>query len=152
MAARMDYIKASPDSFKAMFGLEQHLKKSVEPALLHLIKLRASQINGCAYCIDMHWKDARADGESEERLYMLDGWHESTLYTDRERAVLAWTESLTKVSQTHAPDEVFDAVRSHFSDQDLANLTWAIAAINAWNRIAIGFRSEPGLYKAAVKS
>jgi AhpD family alkylhydroperoxidase len=112
-----------------------------------MIKLRASQINGCAYCIDMHWKDARAVGESEQRLYGLDAWREAPYYTDRERAALEWTEALTDVTDGHAPDAVYDAVRGHFSDKELVDLTWAIAAINAWNRVAIAFRSEAGSYR-----
>lgn len=151
MSARMNYVKAAPAAFKAMLAVEQAIRDTLDAKLVHLVKVRASQINGCAYCIDMHWKDARADGETEERLYMLAGWHESELYTDRERAALAWTESLTNVSQTHAPDDVYEEARSHFAEQDLANLTWAIAAINAWNRIAIGFRAEPGKYQAPAK-
>ncbi|CAN5777077.1 carboxymuconolactone decarboxylase family protein [soil metagenome] len=147
MAQRLDYIKASPASFRAMMGVEQHVAKGVDGVLMHLLKLRASQINGCAYCIDMHWKDARAAGQSEERLYALSAWRESTLYSDRERAVLAWTESLTLIADEHAEDGEYEGVRAHFSDTELADLTWAIAAINAWNRIAIGFRAKPGLYR-----
>ncbi len=151
MEQRLDYIKASPDGFKAMLALEKHITASLDHALLHLVKLLASQINGCAYCIDMHWKDARAGGgggESEERLYMLDAWRESSLYTDRERAAFAWTEALTLVSETHAPDADFAAAREHFTEKELVDLTWAIAGINAWNRVAIGFRSKPGVYQA----
>ena len=147
MQQRLDYIKASPGGFKALMGLEQHLKASVEAGLLHLVKLRASQINGCAYCIDMHWKDARAGGETEQRLYALDAWEESPFYTDRERAALRWTEALTLIREGHAPDAAFEEVRGAFNDQELADLTWAIAAINAWNRVAIGFRSKPGVYQ-----
>lgn len=148
MDQRMDYVKASPDTFKAMLALEQALKSSgLEHGLLHIVKLRASQINGCAYCIDMHWKDARASGETEQRLYALDAWHESPFYTERERAALEWTEALTLVSTTHAPDAAFAKVREHFSEKETVDLSWAIAGINAWNRIAIGFRSKPGVYQ-----
>lgn len=147
MDQRLNYVSASPEPFRMMSALEKHLFSSVEPQLLHLVKLRASQINGCAFCIDMHWKDARAGGETEQRLYGLDAWRESPCYTPKERAALAWTESLTLISSTHAPDEDFALVREHFQDRQLADLTWAIAAINAWNRMAIGFRATPGLYK-----
>jgi AhpD family alkylhydroperoxidase len=148
MKARLEYWKAAPGGFKAMQSLEAYLRETeFEPAFLHLIKLRASQMNGCAFCIDMHWKDARAAGESEQRLYGLDAWRESPYYTDRERAALAWTEALTNITDGHVPDEVFEAVRPHFTDRELADLTWAIAAINAWNRVAIAFRSEAGSYK-----
>jgi AhpD family alkylhydroperoxidase len=147
MTQRLNYAAASPAAFQAMLALEKQIAASVEPALFHLVKLRASQVNGCAFCIDMHWKDARAGGESEQRLYGLDAWRESPYYTPKERAALAWTESLTLVATTHAPDEDFRAVREHFQDQELADLSWAIAAINAWNRLAIGFRTTPGTYK-----
>lgn len=148
MQQRLAYFKISPDAFRAMSGLEQYLKSSgLDHKLLHMVKLRASQINGCAYCIDMHWKDARAAGETEQRLYGLDAWRESPYYTDRERAALEWTESLTLIAETRAPDEVYERVKTHFSEKELVDLTWTIAAINAWNRIAIGFRSEPGLYQ-----
>jgi AhpD family alkylhydroperoxidase len=149
MTQRMDYMRASPDVFKAMLAVETQIRTGVDPTLVHLLKVRASQINGCAYCLDMHWKDARAAGETEERLYSLTTWRESPLYTDRERAVLAWTESLTLISQTHAPDADYERVRTVFNDRELADLTWAIAAINAWNRIAISFRVTPGTYKPA---
>jgi AhpD family alkylhydroperoxidase len=148
MTQRLNYVNASPDPFKAMAALDKLLSSGVEPTLFHLVKLRASQINGCAYCIDMHWKDARAGGETEQRLYGLDAWRESPYYTEKERAALAWTESLTLVSETNAPDSDFAGVREHFDDRQLADLTWTIAAINAWNRVAIGFRSVPGAYKA----
>ncbi len=148
MKPRLEYWKASPDSYKAMMALEAYLRGSgLEKSLLHLIKLRASQINGCAYCIDMHWKDARAADETEQRLYGLDAWRESPYYTERERAALEWTEALTKITEGHASDAAYDVVRAHFSDKELADLTWAIASINAWNRVAIGFRSEAGSYR-----
>jgi AhpD family alkylhydroperoxidase len=148
MKARLEYWKVAPGGFKAMMGLESYLHESgLEAPLLHMVKLRASQINGCAYCIDMHWKDARAAGESEQRLYGLDAWGEAGYYTDRERAALAWTEALTRVTDGHVPDAVFEATRTHFTDKELADLTWAVAAINAWNRVAISFRSEAGSYR-----
>jgi len=147
MQPRID-PKVAPGVYQAMRGLETYLHQSgLEPSLLLLIKLRASQINGCAYCIDMHWKDARANGESEQRLYGLDAWQESPYYTDRERAALAWTEAVTRVAETHVPDDVYEEVRPHFSEKELADLTLAVAAINAWNRLAIATRAEPGKYQ-----
>lgn len=153
MTARLDYPKAAPEIFRAMLGVEKALHTILDAKLLHMVKLRASQINGCAFCIDMHWKDARAAGESEQRLYGLDAWRKSPYYTDKERAVLAWTEALTRISEAHgrggeaATNEEFAAVRAHFDDAGLAALSWAIAAINAWNRIGIGFRSVAGQYQ-----
>jgi AhpD family alkylhydroperoxidase len=149
MQPRIDR-KVAPGAYQAMLGLETYLHQSgLELSLLHLIKLRASQINGCAYCIDMHWKDLRAIGENEQRLYGLDAWEESPYYTDRERAALAWTEAVTRVSESHVPDEVYEEVRPHFTEKELADLTLAVATINAWNRLAIAFRSEPGTYQPA---
>lgn len=149
MKPRMEYWKAAPGGYKAMMDVEAYLRGSgLEKALLHMVKLRASQINGCAYCIDMHWKDARAGGESEQRLYGLDAWREAGYYTDRERAALAWTEALTEITHGHVPDAVYEIARAHFADKELADLSWAIAAINAWNRVAIAFRSEAGSYRA----
>jgi AhpD family alkylhydroperoxidase len=140
-------LMVAPDAYKAMSGLEGYLKKSgIDHKLLHMVKLRASQMNGCAYCLDMHWKDARALGETEQRLYGLDAWQESPYYTDRERAALAWTEAVTNLHDGHVSDAVYDQVRSHFSEKELADLTWLIAAINAWNRVAIATRAEPGKY------
>ena len=148
MKTRINYIHLSGNAFKSMMGLEEHLKQSsIEPGLKHILKLRASQINGCAYCIDMHWKDAKAAGETDIRLYGLDAWEESPYYNDRERAALAYVESVTKVAETHVPDAVFDKVRSHFSEQEVVDLTWLAAAINAWNRVAISMRAEPGKYQ-----
>jgi AhpD family alkylhydroperoxidase len=121
----------------------------LEESLLDLIKLRASQLNGCAYCIDMHWKDLRSIGENEQRLYGLDAWQESPYYTERERAALAWTEAVTNIKDGHTSDEVYEAVRKHFSEKELADLTLAMAAINAWNRLAIAARSVPGTYQPA---
>lgn len=147
MKPRMEFWKAAPNAYKAMMAVDAYLHESVDKTLLHLIKLRASQMNGCAYCIDMHWKDARAAGETEQRLYGLDAWREAPYYSDSERAVLEWTEALTDIPDGHAPEAVYEAVRAHFSDKELADLSWAIAAINAWNRVAIGFRSEAGSYR-----
>jgi AhpD family alkylhydroperoxidase len=154
MEPRIEYSKEAPGAYRAMIGLEQYIRNSgLESSLLHLLKLRASQINGCAFCIDMHWKDARAEGESEQRLYSLDAWRETPFYTDREQAALAWTEAVTLISETHAPDDLYEEVRRHFSDKEVVDLTYAIATINAWNRIAISFRALPGIYQpGTVKS
>jgi AhpD family alkylhydroperoxidase len=150
MHARLNAAAAAPEAYKAMLALEQYIRSSgLEHPLLELVKLRASQINACAYCIDMHWKDARAAGETEQRLYGLSAWRESPYYTDRERAALAWTESLTLIAQTGAPDADFEPVRKLFTDKDLAALTVAITTINAWNRLAISLRTPPGAYKPA---
>jgi len=144
MRERLDYEKASPAGYKAMLGLEQFVKKcGLEHPLLELVKMRASQINGCAFCLKMHSSDARKAGESEERLYLLDAWEEAPVYSPRERAALAWTEALTLITEGHAPDAVYEEARRHFSETELVNLTLAIVAINGWNRIAIGFRSMP---------
>ena len=148
MEPRIDITKASPEAAKTMYGLEKYLSKcGLEHSLLLLVKMRASQINGCAYCLDMHSKDARAGGETEQRLYCLDAWHETPFYTDRERAALAWTDALTLISETHAPDDVFEQVREQFDDKELMDLTLAIATINSWNRLAIGLRAVPGQYQ-----
>jgi AhpD family alkylhydroperoxidase len=142
MKPRLNPNQAAPDAMKALAAVETYLKGcGLEPSLIDLVKTRASQINGCAYCIHMHTRDARARGESEERLYLLDAWHESSLYSERERAALAWTEALTLISETHAPDAAFEEVRRHFAEDELVNLSVLIGTINAWNRIAIGFRS-----------
>ena len=150
MQSRFDGAKVAPGGYHALLGLETYLHQSgLELPLLHLIKLRASQINGCAYCIDMHWKDLRAIGENEQRLYGLDAWHESPYYSDRQRAALAWTEAVTRITDGHVPDRVYEEVRRHFSEKELADLTLAIASINAWNRLAIASRAEPGKYQPA---
>jgi AhpD family alkylhydroperoxidase len=144
MRERLDYAKASPAGYKAMLGLQHFVDKcGLEHALLELVKMRASQINGCAFCLKMHSSDARKAGESEERLYLLDAWEEAPVYSPRERAALAWTEALTRITQGHAPDAVYAEARRHFSEAELVNLTLAIVAINGWNRIAIGFRAMP---------
>src|SRR5437763_7399195 len=150
MEARFDCTAAAPGTYKAMYGLEQYLHGcGLEESLLHLVRLRASQVNGCAYCLDMHWKDLRAAGEQEQRLYSLDAWRECPYYTERERAALAWTEAVTLVAGGHVPDSVYEEVRPHFDDKELANLTFAVATINAWNRLAIAARVEPGTYQPA---
>lgn len=147
MAARLNYGKAAPGAMRAMIGLENYLDEcGLEPKLLDLVKLRASQINGCAYCVDMHSLDLRAEGETEQRIYALPVWQETPFFTDRERAALLWTEKLTLISLDHVPDEVYEQVRPHFTDEELTNLTLAIATINAWNRFGVSFRSEPGHY------
>ena len=148
MDARLHYAKVSPGIYKAMLGLENHTNESgLERILLDLVKLSASQINGCAFCLDMHWKDLRAAGESEQRLYSLDAWRETPFYTDRERAALAWTEAVTLITKDHVSDEVYEEVRQHFSEKELADLTLAIVAINGWNRLSIAFRTVPGGYQ-----
>jgi AhpD family alkylhydroperoxidase len=150
MKNRIAYMKVAPGAYKAMLGLEEYLHQcGLEQSLLHLVKLRASQVNGCAYCIDMHWKDLRRIGESEQRLYGLDAWEESPYYSDRERAAFAWTEAVTKVREGHVSDEVYRSVSQRFSEKELADLTLAVAAINAWNRLAISARTEPGTYQPA---
>lgn len=144
MEPRMDFYKASPAALQAMLGLEKQVEKSgIEKPLAHLVRLRASQINGCAFCADMHATDARKGGETDRRLDTLVAWREAPFFTDRERAALAWTESLTLVSQTHVPDDVWDAVRPQFSEQELADLTLLIVAINGWNRFSVAFRKMP---------
>ena len=148
MEARLQYSKVSPGIYKAMLGLENHTNESgLEQILLDLVRLRASQINGCAFCLDMHWKDLRAAGESEQRLYSLDAWRETPFYTDREQAALAWTEAVTLIAEDRVPDEVYEEVRQHFSEKELADLTLAIVAINGWNRLNIAFRTPPGNYQ-----
>ena len=147
---RIDYTKAAPEILKAMMCLEEQVQKSgLEKSLLDLVKLRASQINGCAFCIDMHWKDARARGETEQRLYELNAWREAPFYSGRERAALAWTEAVTLVTEGHVSDEVFETVRKQFSEAELAHLTLAVVSINGWNRLGIAFRAVPGSYKPA---
>jgi AhpD family alkylhydroperoxidase len=136
-----------------MAGLEKYLAEcGLEHRLIHLLKMRASQINGCAYCIDMHSKDARALGETEQRLYELDAWRETPFYSDRERAALAWIEAVTLVSQTHVPDSVYEEVRKHFSEKEIVDLTFVASTINAWNRLAIALRAVPGHYRPAASS
>ena len=148
MKQRIDVAKISPGAYKAMFALENYVHStSLDHGLVHLLKMRASQINGCAYCLDMHSKDARANGETEQRLYGLDAWREAPYYTDRERAALAWIESVTLITDGHVPDDVFEEARKVFSEQELVDLTLVGVAINGWNRLAIAFRAEAGKYQ-----
>jgi AhpD family alkylhydroperoxidase len=151
MEPRLKYAHVAPEGYQAMRALEGYVKSSgLEPALLELVKLRASQINSCAYCIDMHTKDARAHGETEQRLYALSAWREAPFYTERERAALAWTEAVTKVFDEHVPDNVYELARKQFTEKELVDLTLAIIAINGWNRLAISFRTVPGSYQPAA--
>lgn len=144
MQPRLDYYAAAPEVMRAMVGLERAVVSSgLEMSLIELVKTRASQINGCAYCIDMHTRDAIKAGESPARLFLLDAWREAPLYTDRERAALAWTEALTLIADSHAPDADYAALTGQFSEAEIVKLSLLIATINAWNRIAIGFRSVP---------
>jgi AhpD family alkylhydroperoxidase len=153
MKERIDYHKFAHEALHSLLAIERYLAASgIDPKLLHLIKLRASQINGCAYCIDMHSKDARAAGETEQRLYELNAWRETPFYSERERAALEWTEALTLISQTHAPDDIFERVSANFSEQEIVDLTYAIANINTWNRLAIAVRAVPGTYQPAKKT
>ena len=153
MKARMDFRKASPAAAQAIGDLHAFVHKcGLEHTLLELVKLRASQINGCAHCIDMHTKELRAAGEPEQRLYLLNAWRESPFYSERERAALAWTEALTLVTDGHVPDEVYAAARDQFSEAELANLTVAIVAINGANRLNIAFRTVPGAYRAKARA
>jgi AhpD family alkylhydroperoxidase len=148
--ARFNYVRAAPGGYKAMLALEAFLHASgLEPTLIHLIKLRVSQLNGCAYCIDMHWKDLRAIGETEQRLYSLDAWHECPFYSDRERAALLWAEAVTNLSAGHVPDDIYQQVSRQFDEQGLSNLTFVVATINAWNRLSIAARTPPGSYQPA---
>jgi AhpD family alkylhydroperoxidase len=142
MKPRMNFYQAAPDTIKALSALEAQVQASgLEQSLIELVKTRVSQINGCAYCINMHTQDARKHGETEQRLYLLNAWREAPAYNDRERAALAWTEAV--ISETHAPDDAYNDVRAQFSEAETANLTMLIATINAWNRLAISFRAVP---------
>ncbi len=153
MQPRLDYGKAAPGSVQAMYKLEKYVEESgLERPLLELMKARVSQINGCAFCIDMHTKDARAAGETEQRLYGLSAWRETPFYTERERAALAWAEVVTLISQTHASDEEYEAARAQFDEGELVKLTMAVIAINGWNRLSIAFRPEVGKYQPHGKA
>jgi AhpD family alkylhydroperoxidase len=153
MQPRIDYRKYAPEAQKAMLALEKYISDSgLEPLLVHLMKMRASQINGCAYCIDMHSIDARALGETEQRLYALDAWRETPFFSDRERAALAWTEAITLVSETHVADAVFEEVKKYFSEKEIMDLTIVATTINMWNRMAISTRAVPGRYRPARSS
>jgi AhpD family alkylhydroperoxidase len=148
MKSRIDLQKQNPQPVQLMLNIEGYIAGcGLDHRLLHLIKTRASQINGCAYCLDMHTKDARALGEQEQRLYALDAWRETPFFSERERAALEWTEAVTLVNQGHVPDAVYDVVRAQFSEAELVNLTLAITTINAWNRLSIAFRAVPGSYQ-----
>jgi AhpD family alkylhydroperoxidase len=148
MKARLNY---SNGIYDAMDALDQYLNTcALDAKLLHLVRLRASQLNGCAYCLDMHWKDLRAAGENEQRLYSLDAWRECPYYTDRERAALAWTEAVTHITDGHAEDAVYAEVRAQFNERELADLTLAVTTINAWNRLSIAARLVPGKYQPAA--
>ncbi len=148
MKARLNYAEVAPNALKGMLELEKYVHESgLERPLYELVKTRASQINGCAYCIDMHTKDARAAGETEQRLYALSAWRETPFYSDRERAALEWTEALTLIFETDVPDALYEATRKHFDEKEMVALTMAIVAINGWNRLAISFRTVPGSYK-----
>jgi AhpD family alkylhydroperoxidase len=150
MQARIEYGQNSAGAVNAMLGLAKYLHESgLEHSLLNLVSLRASQINGCAYCLDMHWKDLKAAGESDQRLYSLDAWRETPFYSERERAALAWTEAVTKITEGHVPDEVYEEVRPHFTEKELVDLTLEVVAINGWNRLNIAFRTVPGAYQPA---
>ena len=148
MSVRIDYRSVAPEAMRAMMGLERYLATSqIEKPLRELVKMRASLVNGCAFCIDMHSKEARAGGETEQRLYALAAWHETPFYTERERAALTWTDAVTRVGETHVPDADFAAARAQFSEAELVDLTMVIVTINAWNRIAVSFRQEVGSYQ-----
>ncbi|WP_437205850.1 carboxymuconolactone decarboxylase family protein [Planctomicrobium sp. SH664] len=152
MKARIHIDKSRTDSYRAMLGVEKVLAQcSIESSLRELVKQRVSQINGCAFCIDMHWKDARAAGETEQRLYGLPAWRESPYYSDRERAGLLLCEELTRIADRPVSEEVFEQARSQFSEQELGDLIWVVATINAWNRVSIGFGSVPGAYQSPQK-
>jgi len=151
MKPRLDYYNIAQDGIRPLQAMETYLADcGLGHALIDLVKTRASQINGCAFCIAMHTKDALAQGEGEQRLFLLDAWHESPVYTDRERAALAWTDALTRISETRAPDTDFEALRAHFSDKEIVDLTLVIATINAWNRLAISMRAVPKVHLKAA--
>jgi AhpD family alkylhydroperoxidase len=152
MRSRLESREAAPGAYQAMLALERYVQTSgLERSLLELVRMRASQINGCAFCLDMHSKDARAAGETEQRLYALNAWRETPFFSERERAALAWTESVTLVNRDQVPDAVYEEARKQFSEAELVNLTMAVVAINGWNRLAISFRAVPGNYQPAVR-
>jgi AhpD family alkylhydroperoxidase len=152
MQARIDYPQVDPEVVNTLVGAWKHVMKSgLEQALLDLVVLRASQINHCAYCIDMHFKDARASGETEQRLYGLDAWRETPYYSDRERAALAWTEAVTLLTEGYVPDEVYEQARQQFTEAELVSLTMAVININSWNRLNVSFRTVPGHYQSQRK-
>ncbi len=148
MTTRINQAQAAPGAYRAMSQLEHYVRScGLERSLIELVKMRASQINGCAYCLDMHTKDARAAGESEQRIYLLSAWREAPFYSERERAALEWTEALTLIAENEVPDELYKRVKAHFTDEELVNLSLAIVTINGWNRLAISFRAEVGSYQ-----
>jgi len=151
MQPRLHYRKLAPEALEAMYAVERYARNSaLEPKLLELVRLRASQINGCAYCVDMHTKDARAQGETEQRLYAVAVWQEAPFFTTRERAALGWTEAVTLVSRDHVPDEVYEIARREFSEKELIDLTMVVISINGWNRLAVSFRAVAGTYQPAA--
>ncbi len=151
-APRIDYSKVAPAAIHAVLGVENYVRQSsLDETTLELVKFRASTLNGCAYCVDMHSKDARVNGETEQRLYAVNVWHEAPFFTPRERAALAWTDAVTLISVDRAPEEVYNAVREHFNEAELVDLTMAIIAINCWNRLAVSFRSLAGTYEPRAK-
>jgi len=153
MKPRIDFTRVSPRALQAMMGLQTYVNNSgLEHSLLELMKMRASQINGCAYCLDMHTKDALAAGETAQRLFLLDAWREAPMYSARERAALEWTEALTILHEDHVPDAAFAAVREHFSEEEVVDLSLAVVAINGWNRLMIGFRGEAGTYQVPARA
>lgn len=149
MQARINFFQAAPDAVRPMLELQHYVDRcGLEPGLLYLVKVRASQINGCAYCIDMHTKDARVQGETEQRLYALSAWRETPFFSERERAALAWTEAVTLIAEDHVSDTVYEEARKKFSEEELVKLTLAVVAINGWNRLVTTFRSVPGTYRS----
>ena len=154
MEARLNAQQESPTAYAEMVRLETFVRKAskLEPSLVELVRMRASQINGCAYCIDIHSKDARSEGETEQRLYALTAWRETPFFTARERAALAWTEALTLITEGHVPDDVYELAKQSFSNEELVNLTLAVITINGWNRLAISFRAVPGAYQPGMRS
>ena len=151
MKPRMNFFQAAPETVNALMALENQVTSTgLEQSLIELVKTRASQINGCAYCINMHTQDARKRGETEQRLYLLNAWREAPVYSERERAALAWTEAVTLISETHVPDDIYAEVRAQFSEAETVNLTMLIATINSWNRLAIAFRSVPPIRAKAA--
>jgi AhpD family alkylhydroperoxidase len=148
MESRLDYARVDPEGYHIIATLNSFVRNcGLEHTLLELVKIRASQINGCAYCIDMHTKDARAAGETEQRIYALSAWHETPFFTDRERVGLAWAEAVTLIGENHVPDELYRSARQQFSEKELVDLTLAVIVINSWNRMAIAFRTVPGTYQ-----
>jgi AhpD family alkylhydroperoxidase len=153
MSERLNAARLAPDAYKAIYGVEMYVRScGLEPSLIELMKLRASYINGCAYCVDMHTKDARAAGETEQRLYAVPVWRETPFFTDRERAALEWTEVVTEIGKAGVPDSLYEKVRAQFSEKEIVDLTMAVIAINAWNRAAISFGTVPGSYQPPAKT